>query len=70
MNIDDKVSQRTSAQYTETLNQSWYQILKHQAPVVQKVPGSAIHWINLYPKDSAIIGLPHTCPLDSDLSSG
>ena len=29
-----------------------------QAPVVQKV-GTVIHWINLYPKDSAI-GFPYT----------
>ena len=41
-----------------------------QAPVVQKVD-SAIHWINLYPVDSAIfIGFPNTYPLDSDLSGG
>ena len=38
------------------------------APVVQKVD-NAIHRINLYPVDSTI-GLPHTYPLDSDLSSG
>ena len=40
----------------------------HQAPVVQKVD-NAIHWINLYPLDSAI-GLPDSYLLDSDLSSG
>ena len=39
-----------------------------QAPVVQKVD-KAIHWINLYPRDSAI-GFPDTYPLDSDLSGG
>ena len=32
---------------------------------------SAIHWINLYPVDSAIIiGFPNIYPLDDDLSSG
>ena len=36
------------------------------APVVQKVD-NAIHWINLYPVDSAVI-CPTTYPLDSDLS--
>ena len=40
-----------------------------QAPVVQKVD-SATHRINLYPKDSAIIGFPNTYPLDGDLSGG
>ena len=39
-----------------------------QATLVQKV-GIAIHWINLYPVDSAI-GVPNTYPLDSDLSDG
>ena len=29
-----------------------------------------IHRINLYPVDGAIIGLPNTYPLDSDLSGG
>ena len=38
------------------------------APVVRKVD-SAIHWINYYPKDSAI-GFHNTYPLDRDLSSG
>ena len=37
--------------------------LKHQAPVVQKL-ASTIHWINLYPVDSAT----GSYPLDSDLS--
>ena len=41
----------------------------HQAPVVQKVD-KAIHWINLYPLDSTIIGFPNTYPLVSDLSGG
>ena len=40
-----------------------------QALVVQK-EDNAIHRINLYPVDSAIIGFPNTYPLDSDLSSG
>ena len=39
-----------------------------QAPVVQKVD-SAIHWISLYPVDSAI-GFPNTYLLDRDLSDG
>ena len=30
---------------------------------------NAIHWINLYPVDSAV-GFPNTYPLDSDLSGG
>ena len=38
------------------------------APVVQKM-NNAIHWISLYPEDSAIV-FPNTYPLDSDLSSG
>ena len=42
--------------------------LSDQAPVVPKVD-STIHWINYYPKDSAI-GFRKTYPLDSDLSSG
>ena len=41
---------------------------KQQAPVVRKV-NSAVHWINYYPKDSAI-GFRKTYPLDSDLSGG
>ena len=40
-----------------------------QAPVVQKVD-SAIHWINLYPVDSAIIGFSNVYPEDRDLSGG
>ena len=36
--------------------------------VVQKVD-NAIHWINLYPMDSAI-GFPNTYRPDSDLSGG
>ena len=44
-------------------------MFKLQAQVVQKV-ANAIHWINLYPKDSAI-GVPNTlCPLANDFSSG
>ena len=39
-----------------------------QAPVVQQVV-SAIHWVNLYPCNSAI-GFPSTYSLDSDLSGG
>ena len=39
-----------------------------QALVVQKMD-KAIHWINLYPLNSAI-GFPDTYPLDSDLSGG
>ena len=39
-----------------------------QAPVVQKVDNS-IHWINLYPLDSAV-GFPITYPLNSDLTGG
>ena len=43
---------------------------KDRAPVVQKLHISiAIHWLNLYPLDSAI-GFPNTYPLDSDLSGG
>ena len=38
------------------------------APVVRRVD-SAIHWINYYPKDSAI-GFGNTYPLDNDLSGG
>ena len=38
---------------------------RNQAPVVQ-MTDNAIHWINLYPLDSAI-GFPNH-PLDSDLS--
>ena len=42
--------------------------LKNQlVPVVQKVD-STIHWINLCPLGSAIIGFPNIYPLDSDLS--
>ena len=37
-------------------------------PVVQKVD-SSIHWINLYPVESAI-GFPNTSLLDRDLSDG
>ena len=44
-------------------------IKRNQAPVVQKVD-SAIHQINLYPVDSAIIGFPNTYPPDDDLSNG
>ena len=44
-------------------------IKRNQAPVVQKVD-SAIHRINLYPVDSAIIGFPNTYPRDDDLSNG
>ena len=40
----------------------------HLVSVVQKVDG-AIHWINLYPLNSAI-GFPSTYRLDSDLSGG
>ena len=40
-----------------------------QPPVVQKMD-SAIHFINLYPMDSAIIGFPNTYPPDRDLSDG
>ena len=40
-----------------------------QAAVVQKMD-SAIHWINLYPVDSAIIGFSNTYPEDSVLSGG
>ena len=39
-----------------------------QALVVQKVDNT-MHWINLYPLDSAI-GFSNTYPLDSDLSCG
>ena len=38
------------------------------ASVVQKVD-NAIHWINLYPLDSAI-RFPNTHPLGNDLSCG
>ena len=38
------------------------------ALVVQKMD-KAIHWINLYPLNSAI-GFRNTYPLDSDLSGG
>ena len=38
------------------------------APVVQNVD-RAIHWINLYPLDSAI-SLPNSYLLDSDLFNG
>ena len=31
---------------------------------------SGIHWINHYPVDNAIIGLPTTYQLDSNLSCG
>ena len=44
-------------------------IKRNQAPVVQKVD-SAIHRINLYPVDSAIIGFPNMYPRDDDLSNG
>ena len=40
-----------------------------QASVVRKMD-SAIHFINLYPMDSAIIGFPNTYPPDRDLSDG
>ena len=40
----------------------------HLVSVVQKVD-SAIHWINLYPLNSAI-GFPSTYRLDGDLSGG
>ena len=45
-----------------------------QASVVRKID-SAIHFINLYPMDSAqmdsaIIGFPNTYPPDRDLSDG
>ena len=44
-------------------------VFKLQAQVVQKV-ANAMHWINLYPADSAI-GVPNTlCPLANDVSSG
>ena len=40
------------------------------APVVQKVD-NAIHWINHYPLDIAIIiGFAITYPMDSNLSGG
>ena len=42
---------------------------KKQAPVVQKLD-NAIRWINHYPADNLIIGLPNTYQLDSDLSGG
>ena len=39
------------------------------APVVRPVD-NAIHWLNLYAEDSAmIIGFPNIHPLDSDLST-
>ena len=38
------------------------------APVVQNVD-KAIHWLNLYVVDNAIL-FPNTHPLDSDLSGG
>jgi len=38
------------------------------APVVQKVD-NAIHWINLYPANNAIVSR-NTYPLDSHLSGG
>ena len=41
----------------------------HLAPVVQTVD-NAIHWINHYPLDIAIIGFAITYPVDSDLSGG
>ena len=43
-------------------------IMNRLAPVVGKV-GSAIHWINHYPLDSAI-GFPNTYLMGSDLSDG
>ena len=48
------------------------QYLKHnrnQIPVVQKVD-NAIHRINQYPLDIAIIGFAITYPVYSDLSGG
>ena len=39
---------------------------KKQAPIVQKVD-NAIHWIDRYPLDSAIV-CPNSYLLDSDLS--
>ena len=42
---------------------------KTLAPVDQMLD-NAIHWINLYPADNAIIGLPNTYLLKSDLSNG
>ena len=43
--------------------------LYQQAPVVQDVD-TAIHWIKVYPLNSAV-GFPkYTCPLESDLSGG
>ena len=44
----------------------WIEI--YLAPVVQNVD-NAIHWINVYPLNSAIC-FPNTYPLESDLSSG
>ena len=44
-------------------------LIVHLAPVVQKVDG-AIHRINHYPLDIAIIGFAITYPVDSDLSGG
>ena len=44
----------------------WIEI--YLAPVVQNVD-NAIHWINVYPLNSAI-GFPNSHPLDSDLSGG
>ena len=40
-----------------------------QAPVIVQSVNSAIHWINLYLMDNAII-FPNTYPLDSDFCSG
>ena len=51
---------------------SWTILLHHainfQVAVVQKVD-NVIHWINLYPVNSAI-GFPNTYPLEGDLSDG
>ena len=58
-------------QLTETMK-SLIQMLSsiiHLAPVVQKVD-NAIHLINHYPLDIAIIGFAITYPVDSDLSGG
>ena len=52
-----------------TVLSDWFILLTIiQALVVQKVDNT-IHWINLYPGDSAF-GLLHAYPSDSDLSSG
>ena len=40
---------------------------KNKTPVVQKVHNAYIHWINLYPVDSAT-RFPNSYPLDGDLS--